>query len=148
VNLALQAGFGHDLSHDLGSIMAYAVVGAALIAVGFIANDLTTPGKLNALVREGKPNAVTIAAAGTLSLSLIVNASISASSGHLGEGLIRTASTGILGILVQVFAVRLLEAVLRINVGQLLRDDRFSPAALAVGAAHLALGLIVAVAVL
>jgi uncharacterized membrane protein YjfL (UPF0719 family) len=148
VTLALQPGFGHDLSHNLGAILAYAAVGAALIAVGFVINDLTTPGKLNALVREGMPNAVTIASGGTLSISLIVVTSIFSSSGHLAEGLITTAAYGLLGVLVQVFAVRLLEAVLRINVGALLHEDEFNPASLAVAAAHLALGLIVAVSVL
>jgi uncharacterized membrane protein YjfL (UPF0719 family) len=146
--LALEPGFGHTLSHDLGAILCYALVGAALIAVGFVAQDLTTPGKLNALVRDGFPNAVTIAGGGTLSLSIIVAASISASSGHLGEGLITTASFGLLGVLVQVFAVRLLEAVLRINTGALLANPKFSPTSIAIAAAHLALGLIVAVSVL
>jgi len=147
MTLALQPGFGHDLSHNLGAILAYALVGAALIAVGFVVQDLTTPGKLNQLVRAGMPNAVTIASAGTLSLSLIVVSSIFASSGRLGEGLITTASYGLLGLLVQVFAVRILEEVLRMDTGALLHEDEFNPASLAIGAAHVALGLIVAVSV-
>lgn len=146
--IALRPGFGHDLSHSLGSILSYALVGAALIALGFVLVDLITPGRLNALVRQGKPNAVTIAIGSTLSISLIIVTSILASSGHLGEGLISTASFGLLGMLVQVFAVRILEAVLRIDVGALLRADEFSATALAVAAAHLALGLIVAFSVL
>lgn len=146
--LALQPGFGHDLSHNLGAILCFALVGTALIAFGFIALDLTTPGKLNHLVREGRPNAVTIAAGGTIALSLIIITSVYASRGHLAEGLITTASYGVLGILVQVFAVRLLEALLRIDVGRVLHDDRFDAAGLAVAATHLALGGIVAVSVL
>ena len=146
--LALQPGFGHDLSHNLGAILAYALVGAALIAIGFVMLDLTTPGKLNHLVREGMPNAVAIAAGGIVSISLIVVTSIYGSSGHLAEGLITTTSYGLLGIAVQVFAVRLLEAVLRIDVGRILHDERFDAACLAVSTAHLALGLIVAVSVL
>jgi len=146
--VALQPGFGHDLSHNLGAILAYALVGTALIALGFVVLDLTTPGKLNHLVRAGMPNAVVIAAGGTLSISLIVVTSIFSSSGHLAEGLITTASYGLLGILVQVFAVRLLEAVLRIDVGRLLHDDGFDAASVAVASAHVALGLIVAVSVL
>jgi len=94
------------------------------------------------------PNAVAIAAGSTLSISLIVVTSIFSSSGRLTEGLITAASYGLLGILVQVFAVRILEAVLRIDVGQVLHDDQFNPASLAVATAHLALGLIVAVSVL
>lgn len=146
--IALEHGFGHNLSHDLAAILCYALVGAALIAVGFVAQDLTTPGKLNDLVRQGFPNAVTIASGGTLSLSFIVVASIHASNGHLGEGLIRTASFGLLGLLVQVFAIRLLEAVLRIDTGKLLANPEFNPAAVAIAVAHVALGLIVAVSVL
>jgi len=146
--VALQKGFGHDLSHNLGAILSYAVVGAALITIGFVIIDLTTPGKLNELVRAGMPNAVTIASAGILSISLIVVSSIFTSGGHLAEGLIETASYSLLGLLVQVLAVRILEAVLRINVGLILIEDEFNPAALAIGAAHLAMGLIVAVSVL
>jgi uncharacterized membrane protein YjfL (UPF0719 family) len=145
---ALRPGFGHDLSHSLGSILCYSLVGAVLIALGFVLVDLITPGKLNSLVRQGKPNAVTIAIGSTLSISLIVVMSILASSGHLGEGLITTASFGLLGMLVQVFAVRILEVVLRIDVGALLRAEEFNPAALAVAAAHVALGLIIAFSVL
>lgn len=144
MTIALQAGFGHDLSHNLASILCYALVGAALIAVGFVAQDLTTPGKLNELVRAGRPNAVLIASAGTLSLAVIVAAAVRAASGHLGEGLITTASYGLLGVLVQVFAVRLLEAVLRVDTGALLADDELNPTAWAIGSAHVALGLIVA----
>ncbi|MDQ1752345.1 MAG: hypothetical protein QOE71_3401 [Pseudonocardiales bacterium] len=145
--LALQANFGHDLAHNLGAILAYALVGAALIAVGFVIVDLTTPGKLNELVREGMPNAVAIAIGGTLAVSLIVVTSIFSSGGHLAEGLITTASYGLLGILVQVCTVRLLEYVLRIDVGRLLHEDEYNPASLAVAAAHVAMGLIVAISV-
>jgi uncharacterized membrane protein YjfL (UPF0719 family) len=146
--LALESGFGHTLAHNLGAILAYALVGAALIAIGFVVSDLTTPGKLNELVRAGMPNAVTIAVGGTIAVSLIVLTSIFSSGGHLAEGLITTASYGVLGILVQVFAVRILEFVLRIDVGALLHDDEFSPASVAVAGAHFAMGLIVAVSVL
>ncbi len=146
--LALEAGFGHTLVHNLGAILCYALVGAALIAIGFVVVDLTTPGKLNELVRLGLPNAVTIAAAGTMAISLIVVTSIFSSGGRLLDGLITTAAYGLLGILVQVFAVRLLEYVLRIDVDKVLHDEEFNPASVAVAAAHLALGLIVAVSVL
>jgi uncharacterized membrane protein YjfL (UPF0719 family) len=146
--LALQPGFGHDLTHDLGAILAYAVVGAALIGIGFVALDLTTPGQLRELVRDGLPNAVTIASGGIFSMSLIVVASIFSSSGHLAEGLIITTAFGLLGVLVQVLAARLMETALRIDVGAVLADDRFNPASIAVAVTHVAMGMIVAISLI
>ena len=54
---------------------------------------------------------------------------------------------GLIGIVAQVLAVRLLEWATRIDVRSTIESERYTPAALIVAAAHVALGLVVAVAI-
>lgn len=145
--LALSDDFGETLLRGLGAILLYAVVGLFLMLVGFYAIDFTTPGKLSGLVRAGRPNAVIITAAGLLSMSLIVVVAISNARFDLLEGVLTALTFGVVGIIVQVLAVRLLEWAARIDIADTISSVRFSPASVVVAAAHLALGLVVAVAI-
>lgn len=146
--LALEPDFFSLLGRGVAAILLYAIVGTVLMLVGFYAIDLTTPGKLVPLVREGRPNAVTVTSAGLVSMAFIVVLAIYAASGALAEGLITTVVFGLVGIVAQVLGVRALEAVTGIDIGAVLAAERFTPASLVVAAAHVALGLVMAVAVL
>ena len=145
--LALADTFGSDLVKGIGAILLYGVVGLLLMLVGFYAIDWTTPGKLSALVRRGLPNAVIVTASGMLSMAFIVVVAIFNSASDLTEGLITSLVYGLLGIIVQVLAVRLLEWATRINVGSTIESEAFAPASVVVAAAHIALGLVVAVGI-
>ena len=145
--LALSDDFGAQLGKGIGAIALYAVVGLVLILLGFYAIDWTTPGKLSDLVRTGKPNAVVITSAGLLSMAFIIVVAITSSDSDLTAGLITALVYGLVGIIVQVIAVRLLEWATRIQIGELIQSENFSPASIVVAAAHLALGLVVAVAI-
>jgi uncharacterized membrane protein YjfL (UPF0719 family) len=147
-NLALDPGFGSAIGRGIGAIALYAVVGLVLMVFGFYAIDWTTPGKLSALVRNGAPNAVIVTASGLVSMALIVVVAIYSSAGKLDEGLLSALIYGLLGIIVQVAAVRLLEFVTRLDIGALIESDRFAPASVVVASAHVALGLVVAVAII
>ncbi|QJY45633.1 DUF350 domain-containing protein [Pseudonocardia broussonetiae] len=144
----INPGFFSVIGVGIGAILLYAVLGVILMLLGFYAVDLTTPGKLNVMVREGLPNAVVITAAGMISMALIVVTAIYTSSGFLTEGLIQTAIFGVIGILAQVGAVRLLEWVMGIDIGGVLAADRVLPQSFLIAAAHLALGLVVAFAII
>ncbi|HUQ55546.1 DUF350 domain-containing protein [Lentzea sp.] len=146
-DLALDPGFGSAIGRGIGAIALYAVVGLVLMVFGFYAIDWTTPGKLSALVRNGAPNAVIVTASGLVSMALIVVVAIYSSAGKLDEGLLSSLIYGLLGIIVQVAAVRLLEWVTRLDIGSLIESDRFAPSSAVVAAAHVALGLVVAVAI-
>ncbi|MDQ2583186.1 MULTISPECIES: DUF350 domain-containing protein [Saccharothrix] len=146
-NLALDPGFGGAIGQGIGAIALYAIVGTVLMVVGFYAIDWTTPGKLSTLVRDGAPNAVIVTSAGLVSMALIIVVAIYSSAGKLAEGLLSALIFGIVGIVVQVLAVRLLEWVTRLDIGSLIESDRFAPASVVVAAAHVALGLVVAVAI-
>lgn len=143
----INPGFFSLIGFGVGAILLYAVLGALLMLLGFYAVDLTTPGKLTVMVREGRPNAVVITSAGMVSMAFIVVTAIYTSSGFLTEGLIQTLVFGLVGILAQVGAVRLLEWVMRIDIGAALQADTVRPESWVIAAAHVALGLVVAVAV-
>ncbi|EHY89791.1 DUF350 domain-containing protein [Saccharomonospora azurea] len=145
--VALSENFGTDLARGIGAIMLYAIVGLVLMVLGFYAIDLTTPGKLSELVRAGLPNAVVITASGLVSMAFIVVVAIWTSASDLLEGLITSLVYGLVGIVAQVLAVRSLEWVTRIDVRSTIESEKYTPASFIVAAAHLALGLVVAVAI-
>lgn len=145
---AIDANYFRAIGEGIGAIVLYAIVGVVLVLLGFYAVDITTPGKLNELVRAGAPNAVAVTAAGMVSMAFIVVVAIYSSGGRLAEGLLNSLIYGLLGIVVQVAGVRVLEFVTGINIGSVIRSELFAPAAIVVCSAHVALGLVVAVAIL
>ena len=145
---AIGPAFFPIIGRGIGAILLYAVVGVLLMLLGFWAVDLTTPGKLNQLVRAGLPGAVLVTAAGMVSMAFIVVTAIWSSTGTLVEGLLGTLIFGLVGIVVQVGGVRLLEWVTGIRIGDVLSAEELHPQAFVVAAAHLALGLVVAVAII
>jgi uncharacterized membrane protein YjfL (UPF0719 family) len=146
-NVALPEGFWPDLGEGIGAIALYAVVGVVLMLIGFYAIDFTTPGKLSDLVRTGKPNAVIVTASGMLSMAFIIVVAILNSASDLTAGLIQSLIFGLVGIVAQVLAVRLLEWITQLDVGGTIEADKFAPGSAVVAAVHLALGLVVAVAI-
>ena len=145
---AIGPGFLPVIGRGIGAILLYAVVGVLLMLLGFWAIDITTPGKLNRMVREGLPNSVLVTAAGMISMAFIVVTAIYTSSGSLVEGLLGALIFGLVGIIVQVAGVRLLEWVTGIRIGRVLQSEILEPEAWVVAAAHVALGLVVAVAII
>ncbi|GGK42857.1 DUF350 domain-containing protein [Nocardia camponoti] len=148
--LALESGYWSVLGEGVGAILLYAVIGLVLMLVGFYAIDLTTPGKLRTLVVARKPNAIIVSAAGMISMAFIVVLAIFAvgGSGKLWQGLIAALVYGLVGIVAQVISVRVIELATGIDIGAVLHEDKFTPDVLLVAAAHFALGLVVAFAIL
>jgi uncharacterized membrane protein YjfL (UPF0719 family) len=146
-NVALPEGFWPDLGEGIGAIALYAVVGVVLMLIGFYAIDFTTPGKLSELVRTGRPNAVIVTASGMLSMAFIIVVAIVNSASDLTAGLIQSLVFGLIGIVAQVLAVRLLEWTTRLDVNATIQAERFAPGSAVVAAVHIALGLVVAVAI-
>jgi Domain of Unknown Function (DUF350) len=144
----MSAEFFSLIGRGVGAILLYAVLGVLLMLLGFFAVDLTTPGKLYRMVQRGLPNAVIITAAGMVSMAFIVVVAIYSSTGVLIEGLLGALIFGLVGIVAQVGGVRLLEWVTGINVGAALQSETMRAEAYVVAAAHVALGLVVAVAIL
>jgi len=142
------AGYWNVLGRGVGAIVLYAIVGLVLMMIGFYAIDLTTPGPLRKMVDAGKPNAIVVAAAGMVSMALIVVLAIYASSGKLVEGLVGSAIFGLVGIIAQVVMMRFATMVIGIDMDVLFQGDEFNYESLMVAAAQFALGIVVAVAIL
>lgn len=142
------AGYMSVLGRGAGAIVLYAVVGLVLMMLGFYAIDLTTPGPLRKMVDAGKPNAIIVAAAGMVSMALIVVLAIYSSSGKLLEGLVGSAVFGLVGIVAQVVMMRIAAIVIGIDMDTLFQAEEFNYEALMVSAAQFALGIVVAVAIL
>jgi Domain of Unknown Function (DUF350) len=142
------AGYWNVLGRGVTAIVLYAIVGLVLMVIGFYAIDLTTPGPLRKMVDVGKPNAIVIAAAGMVSMALIVVLAIYASSGKLVEGLVGSAIFGLVGIVAQVVMMRIAMLVIGIDMDTLFQRDEFNYESLMVAAAQFALGIVVAVAIL
>ena len=146
--VALAPAYWDALGRGVGAIALYAVVGLVLMLVGFYAIDLATPGPLRKELDQGKPNAVIVAAAGMISMALIVVLAIFASSGKLLEGLILATVFGLVGIVAEVVMMRVATLVLGIDMHALLAASKFNYEALMVAAAQFSLGIVVAVAIL
>jgi hypothetical protein len=146
--VALAPAYWDALGRGVGAIALYAVVGLVLMLVGFYSIDLATPGPLRKELDGGKPNAVIVAAAGMISMGLIVVLAIFASSGKLLEGLISAAVFGLVGIVAEVLMMRVATLMLGIDMHALLAADEFNYEALMVAAAQFSLGVVVAVAIL
>ena len=144
----LTPDFWPTVGVNIGLIAVYAVIGAVLMYLGYFAIDLTTPGDLRGLVREGRPNAVVVAAAGLVSMAFIVITAIYISGGGFLAGILNTSIYGLVGIVAQVLAVRGLEAVSKLDVDACLHDDRLTADSFVIAAMHVALGLVVAVAII
>ncbi|GAA4963512.1 DUF350 domain-containing protein [Kineococcus glutinatus] len=130
---------------SLGYATAYSVVGALLLAVGFVVLDLLTPGKLAHHVWVGRSvNAAVVLASGFLGLGLVVFAAIwtNAEAGF-GAALGWTVAFGLLGVVLQALAGVALEVLTPGRTRDLLVERELHPASLVVAAAQLAVSLVV-----
>ena len=141
-------GFFGLIGVGIGAILLYALLGLLLLLIGFWAVDITTPGPLNRMVRAGNPGSVLVTASGMLGMAFVIVTAISVSSGTLLEGLLQTLIFGLVGIIAQVAAVRILEWVTGIDVGAVLKSETLLPQAWVVAAAQIAIGTVVAVAII
>ncbi|MGD7001474.1 DUF350 domain-containing protein [Corynebacterium halotolerans] len=105
--------------------LAYFVLAAVILVVGFVILDLITPGKLHELVFiHHLPNAAVITSAQQIAIGIIVVTAVINSSDVLVEGLIETAVFGVLGIVIQVVVMLLLEALTPGRFRDLVEDPK------------------------
>lgn len=98
------------LINGVAGTLAYFVLAAVILVVGFVILDLITPGKLHELVFvHHLPNAAVITVAQQVSIGIIVVTAVLTSSDNLTQGLIETAVFGALGLVIQVIVMALLE---------------------------------------
>jgi hypothetical protein len=134
---------------SIGYAVAYTGVGLALLALGFYAIDLLTPGHLGRHIYEHRStNAAIVLAAGFLAQGAITFTTIwtNATSGF-GTALAYTVVFGVLGVLLQAVAFVLLDVITPGKLGEHMVEPGFHPAALVTAAAQLAVAAIIVAAI-
>ncbi len=130
---------------SIGYAVAYTGVGLVLLALGFFALDLLTPGHLGRHIYEHRSvNAATVLAAGFLGQGMVIFATIwtNATSGF-GTALLYTVVFGVLGVLLQAGAFVLLDLLTPGKLGALVTEVGFHPASLVSAAAQLSVAAII-----
>jgi uncharacterized membrane protein YjfL (UPF0719 family) len=142
-----------DILHEIGATFAYGAVGIALMAIGYLVVEVTTPGRLGKQIwTEGNRGAALLLAAKLFGTSVIVTTAIVTSDSDLTDGLVDTAVFGGIGIVLMVAAFFLLDVLTPGKLGATLVDaggtgTAIHPAGWVVAAADLGVAAIVAGAV-
>ena len=135
------------LGQGVLATLLYFVIGIAVLVVGFFVLDVLTPGNLRHQVYiDRNPNAAILLAANHLALALIVVTAILTSDDALGQGLVDSLVYGLLGVVLQGVALRLLDAFVPGHLRAMVTEQRASGAAWAVGSTLLAIGAVNAAA--
>ncbi|GAA4133180.1 DUF350 domain-containing protein [Actinomadura keratinilytica] len=139
----------NDILHEGGATLAYGALGIALMALGYLVVEITTPGRLGHQIwTEGNRGAALLLSVKLLGVGMIVTTAIVTSDDDLGQGLLDTAVYGLLGIVLMVVAFYLLDLLTPGKLGATLVDGAgVHPAGWVVAAADLAVAAIVAGAV-
>ena len=139
-----------QLGFELLAAAAYGLVGIVLMAIGYGAVDLLTPGRLGDLVYVHRNrNAAILVASGALATGIIVTTSIltSESQAGLGPGLLSAALYGLVGVVLLAVSFVVVDLLTPGKLGEIVTDDHSHPAVYVTAASHLAVGAIVAAAI-
>ena len=138
---------GAALGQGVLATVLYFVVGFVVLGLGFLALDAVTPGNLRHQVYTLRnPNAAILLAANHLALAVIVVTAILTSDDALGQGLVDSAVYGVIGVVLQAVALRLLDAFVPGHLRNMVNEPQMSGAAWAVGASLLSIGVVNAAA--
>lgn len=138
---------GTALALGVLATLLYFVIGFAVLALGFVALDVLTPGNLRRQVyTDRNPNAAILLGANHLALAIIVVTAILTSDDALGQGLVDSLVYGLLGVVLQGVALRLLDAFVPGHLRALVTEPHMSGAAWAVASSLLAIGAVNAAA--
>lgn len=138
---------GDLLTQGVLATLLYFAIGFVVLGLGFLVLDLLTPGNLRHQVYiDRNPNAAILLGANHLALALIVVTAILTSAANLGQGLVDSAVYGLLGVVLQAIALRLLDAFVPGHLRNLVNEPRMSGAAWAVGISLVAIGAVNAAA--
>jgi uncharacterized membrane protein YjfL (UPF0719 family) len=144
-----------DIVSEGGAALAYGAVGVALMALGFLVVEVTTPGKLGRQIwTERNRGAALILAAKLAGVGAIVTTAILTSEDGLGEGIASTIAYGALGIVLMTLAFYLLDLITPGSLGATVVEAgpeqgaaAIHPACWVVAAMDLATAAIVAAAI-
>jgi uncharacterized membrane protein YjfL (UPF0719 family) len=142
-----------EIFESAGTALLYGLVGFVVMAVGFIALDLVTPGKLFHVVwTERNRGAAVLLAGQTVAIGLVIEQSIRASESEqgLGYGLASTLLYGLAGVLVMTLISLIVGLMTPGRLGAVVLEDsgdRPHPAAWVQAAMYLGTAFMVGAAV-
>lgn len=140
--------FLNDLAFDLLAGLAYGAVGLVLLALGYVAIDLLTPGRLSDLIyRDRNWNAALVVGSGLVAIATIQVTAIVTSHDDLDKGLAYSGSFGVLGVILLVISFVILDRLTPGDLGEIVCDRERHPAVVVTVANHIAVGAIVAAAI-
>ncbi len=140
--------FLNDLAFDLLSGLAYGALGLVLLALGYGAIDLLTPGRLSDLIyRERNWNAAAVVASGLVAIATINVTAIITSHDDLDQGLAYAATFGLLGIVLLAISFVVVDKFTPGELGEIVCSPERHPAVVVTVANHVAVGAIVAAAI-
>ncbi|ETB19365.1 membrane protein [Mycobacterium avium subsp. avium 10-9275] len=126
----------------------YFAVGMAVLLVGFYAVDLLTPGKLRQLVFiDRRPNAVVVAGAMYIALTVVIITAIANSYSQLGQGLVGVAVSGLMGVILLGVALLAMHLLIPGSFHEHVEEPQLHPGSFAVALILLAVGGVTAAAV-
>ena len=138
-----------DLGRELAFVLGYGAVGVALLALGYVAIDLVTPGKLSDLIYvQRNVNAALLVASGLVAIGAIVATAIVTAADDLAEGLANAAGYGALGVVLLALSFWVVDKLTPGDLGEIVCGEaRLHPAVFVNVAAHVAVGAVVAAAI-
>ncbi|MEU0686078.1 DUF350 domain-containing protein [Streptomyces uncialis] len=142
-----------EIFESAGIALLYGLVGFVVMAVGFVALDLVTPGKLFHVVwTERNRGAAVLLAGQTVAIGLVIEQSIRASESELGlgQGLASTLLYGLAGVVVMTLISLVVGLMTPGRMGAVVLDDsgdRPHPAAWVQAAMYLGTAFMVGAAV-
>jgi uncharacterized membrane protein YjfL (UPF0719 family) len=150
MNLAVEIG-NVDLNPVFKGAVAtilYFAVGMAVLIIGFYMVDWLTPGKLRQLVFvDRRPNAVVVAGAMYISLTVVIITAIANSYSQLGQGLLGVAVYGLMGVILLGIALLCMHLLIPGNFHEHVDEPTLHPGSFAVALILLAVGGVTAAAV-
>ena len=135
----------NDIGEGLVASLAYLGVAVVLLALGFLALDLLSPGRLSVVImRDRNRNAARVASAGMLGLAIVVGTSVLTTHDDFVAGLVTTAVFGLGGVLLQAAVFVILDRLTPGKLGDVVCDPDDHPGSYLIGASLLAAGIVVA----
>ena len=140
--------FVNDLAFDLLAGVAYGALGLVLLALGYVAIDLLTPGRLTDVIyRDRNWNAAAVVASGLVAIATINVTAILTSHDDLDQGLAYAATFGVVGIILLAISFVVVDRFTPGELGELVCAPERHPAVVVTVANHIAVGAIVAAAI-
>lgn len=139
---------GHDLLVGVLATLAYAAVGLALLVAGYLLLDRLTPGSLGTLIyTEGNQNAARLTVGHLVSVTLVIASAALTSRGGTFGALLDMAVFGALALVLQAVSFKVLDVLTPGDLGAIVTAERTCPASFVTAVWAVAIGAVLAIAV-